>query len=109
MRPVILFAHGSGAGHDHPWLQRWHLLLSTIGDVVPLTYSYMQEGRRIPSPVEALETEHVKQATAAARGHRNRPLLLAGKSLGGRVSVRVAQRTPALATVVFGYPLISSG
>ena len=52
MRPVFLFAHGSGAGHAHPWMQRWYLLLSDLGDVVPLTYQYMQDGRRLPSPVE---------------------------------------------------------
>ena len=77
--------------------------------MVPLTYTYMQEGRRIPSPVETLEAEHVKAASAIARAHRDRPLILAGKSLGGRVSVHVAHRTPAVASVVFGYPLISTG
>jgi hypothetical protein len=109
MRPVILFAHGSGAGHDHPWMQRWRLRLSDLGEVFPLTYAYMQEGRRIPSPVARLEIEHLKRATALAREHRNRPLLFVGKSLGSRVSVMVADRSPAVATVAFGYPLVSRG
>ena len=109
MRPVFLFAHGSGAGHEHPWMQRWYLLLSDLGDVVPLTYQYMQEGRRLPSPIEHLEEEHIKAASSVVRDHRGRPLVLVGKSLGGRVSVRVANRTTAVATVALGYPLVSSG
>ena len=109
MHPVILFAHGSGAGHDHPWMQRWRLRLSDLGEVFPLTYAYMEEGRRIPPPVARLETEHIQQATALARAHRDRPLLLIGKSLGSRVSVMIAARTPAVATIAFGYPLVSSG
>ena len=109
MRPVFLFAHGSGAGHEHPWMQRWHLLLSDLGDVVPLTYQYMQDGRRLPSPVERLEEEHIKAASGVARDYRDRPLVLVGKSLGGRISVRIADRTTAVATVALGYPLVSSG
>ncbi len=109
MRPVLLFAHGSGAGHDHPWMQRWRLRLSDLGEVVPLTYAYMAEGRRIPPPVARLEQEHIQSITDLQRAYRDRPLLLVGKSLGSRISVMVADRTRAVATVAFGYPLVSSG
>ncbi len=109
MRPLILFSHGAGAGHDHPWLQRWRLRLSDIGDVFPLTYPYMAEGRRLPNPMAQLESAHIKHATALARKYNRQPLVMMGKSMGGRVAVRVANRVPAAAVVCFGYPLISSG
>lgn len=109
MRPLILFSHGAGAGHDHPWMQRWRLRLSDIGEVHSLTYPYMKAGRRLPDPIEKLEAAHLNAVDQLCRTHPRRPLVLAGKSMGARVAVRVADRTPAIATVAFGYPLVSSG
>ena len=108
-RPVILLAHGAGAGHEHPWMQRWRLRLSDLADVHCLTYTYREEGRRLPDPMDRLEARHLRAAAALSHAHPDQPLVLVGKSMGGRVSVRVADRTDAVAVVAFGYPLVSSG
>ena len=109
MRPLILLSHGAGAGHDHPWMQRWRLRLSDIGDVHLLTYPYMTRGRRFPDPMSDLEAAHIRAAASVAGRFRKQPLVLIGKSMGSRVAVRVADRTSAVAVVAFGYPLVSSG
>jgi len=90
-------------------MQRWRLRLSDIGDVHPLTYPYMRAARRLPDPIEKLEEAHLRAVEELCRTHPNRNLVLAGKSLGARVAVRVADRTAAIGTLAFGYPLVSSG
>jgi len=90
-------------------MQRWWLRLADLGDIHRLTYPYMARGRRIPDAMEELEAAHIQEATALAERHPSQPLILVGKSMGGRVSVRIADRIGPAAVVVFGYPLISSG
>jgi len=109
VKPLIVFAHGAGAGHDHPWMQRWYLRLSDLGEVRRLTYPYIERGGRLPDKMPVLEAAHLEVASALAVSNPGRPLLLVGKSMGGRVSVRIADQLHATAVIALGYPLISSG
>ncbi len=82
MKPLILFAHGAGAGHTHPWMQRWYLMLHEIGEIHRLTYPYIERKARLPDKMPVLEAAHLKAATDLTTAHPNRPLLLIGKSMG---------------------------
>lgn len=104
----LLLAHGSSAGHDHPWMQAWGARLEPVGQVHRLTYAYKAAGRPFPPRLPVLVDEHL----ARARQLDPARLVLVGKSLGGRVGCVVAAQlaaagTPPLAVVCLGYPLQS--
>lgn len=106
-RPLLLFAHGAGAGHDHPWMQRWAARLAQLGEVVPVTYPYMAAGRRAPDRLPKLLAAHLAQLARAREGHAG-PVVLVGKSMGSRVGCHASLEAPVDALVCFGYPLVGS-
>ena len=105
-RPFFLFAPGAGAPSSHPWMQHWKQLLSTIGDVEFFDYPYMQEGRRRPDPLPHLIAAHRQ---AVVRTKRARPVILIGKSMGGRIGCHVSLEEKVEAIVCLGYPLCGAG
>jgi predicted alpha/beta-hydrolase family hydrolase len=64
----------------------------------------MAAGRRSPDPLPKLIEAH-KQALAAARKGQKGPVVLIGKSMGGRVGCHVALQERVDALVCLGYPL----
>jgi predicted alpha/beta-hydrolase family hydrolase len=104
--PVFLFAPGAGAPSSHPWMQRWRVRLSTIGEVEVFDYPYMQQGRRRPDPLPQLIAAH-REALAKVR--RGRPVILIGKSMGGRIGCHVALEEKVEGIVCLGYPLCGGG
>src|SRR5579864_1860067 len=107
-QPSFLFAPGAGAPSTHPWMQLWKERLETIGCVVAFDYSYMRENRKRPDPLPILIAAH-RQALLQMRGTGNRPIILAGKSMGGRIGCHVALKDNLEALVCFGYPLCAGG
>jgi predicted alpha/beta-hydrolase family hydrolase len=116
-QPLILFAHGAGAGSSHPWMQGWRARLETLGSVVTFDYPYMRDGRRSPDRLPKLIDAH-RQALADARRARDGqdrqdshvgPVLLAGKSMGSRVGCHLALEERVDGLVCFGYPLQGMG
>lgn len=105
-RPHFLFAPGAGAPSSHPWMQRWKERLSTIGDVEVFDYLYMEQGRRRPDPLPQLIAAH-REALIEMR--RDRPAILIGKSMGGRIGCHVSLEEKVEAVVCFGYPLCAGG
>src|SRR5689334_21766896 len=83
---------------------RWASRLASLGDVVTLDYTYAREGRRRPDRLPVLVAAH-RAALAAARAGRRGPVVLAGKSMGGRVGCHVALEERVDALVCLGYPL----
>ena len=108
MRPLLLFAPGAGAPSSHPWMQRWAALLSRIGIVRTLDYGYMRAGRRRPDRLPELIAAH-REALRAARQEHGGPVVLIGKSMGGRIGCHVALEEAVAALVSFGYPLCGGG
>jgi uncharacterized protein len=111
--PLILFAHGAGAPSSSSWMQRWAERLGGLGVVAPFDYPYMQAGRKAPDRLPALIAAHRAALEQARERHGvQRPVVLAGKSMGSRVGCHLAVelaregRGPA-ALVCFGYPLRS--
>jgi predicted alpha/beta-hydrolase family hydrolase len=105
-RPLFLFAPGAGAPSSHPWMQRWKERLSTVGDVEAFDYDYMREGRRRPDPLPQLIAAH---RAALIETRRDRPAILIGKSMGGRIGCHVSLEEKVEGLVCFGYPLCGGG
>ena len=106
--PAFLLAPGAGAPSSHPRMRTFARLLETIGPVEPFDYPYALEGRRRPDPLPRLIEAH-RAALAALRAKHDGPIVLAGKSMGGRVGCHVALVDPVQAVICFGYPLCGAG
>jgi predicted alpha/beta-hydrolase family hydrolase len=106
---LIVFAHGAGASSASAWMRAWTERLSTLGTTVTFDYPYMQSGRKMPNPLPELAAAH-RRAIDAARAGREGTVVLAGKSMGGRIGCHVALEDASIAGLVcFGYPLLSPG
>lgn len=105
MTPLVFFAPGAGAPSTSPWMERWAGHLAALGDVVRFDYPYAMAGRRSPDRLPVLVEAH-REALRAARGRSRRPVLLAGKSMGGRVGCHLALEEPVDGLVCLGYPLV---
>src|SRR5882757_8197252 len=89
--PVILFAHGAGAPSGSAWMRAWARRLGELGEVVPFDYPYMQAGRKAPDRQPVLVAAHAAALDGArARLGHDRPVVLAGKSMGSRVGCHLA-------------------
>jgi predicted alpha/beta-hydrolase family hydrolase len=120
---TVLLAHGAGAPMDSPFLEAIAKGLAARGwRVVRFEFPYMarqrQEGRRaapdrLPKLLEAFRAQLKREAGGP-------PLVLAGKSLGGRVATLLlaeatagdpaaAQGASPRAALCFGYPFHPPG
>jgi predicted alpha/beta-hydrolase family hydrolase len=106
--PLFLFAHGAGAPSSHPWMQRWARHLATLGTVSTFDYPYMKERRKRPDPLPKLIASHRDALIEARKGHTG-PIILIGKSMGGRIGCHVACEEPVSAVICLGYPLCAAG
>ncbi len=105
----VLLAHGAGLGQDHEWMIYMRNGLAAAGiPVMTFNYPYMEAGRKAPNPARILLACH-RAALAALRPRVDR-VVLAGKSMGGRMGSHVAAEGEAVAGLVFyGYPLVGVG
>jgi len=110
-RGRFLCAHGAGAGMASPFLTKIAALLAERGlATYRFEFHYMSErrrrGRRMPPPrAERLTEEVVAAVMAMPPGP---PVLIGGKSMGGRVASLVADRLSTegrvCGLVCLGYP-----
>lgn len=107
-RPLLLFAPGAGAPSSHPWMQRWKARLSSISEVVTFDYDYMREGRRRPDPAPLLIAAH-QAALQRARNSDEQPVVLIGKSMGGRIGCHLSLKEDVDGLICLGYPLCGGG
>lgn len=77
--------------------------------VMTFDYLYMDQGRRAPDRLNKLLDVH--EAAASAFGDMEGRIVLAGKSMGGRVGSHLVSegRCDALGLVYLGYPLVAMG
>ena len=105
---LILLAHGAGASSSSVWMKRWAAALAAVGKVTTFDYPYMAEGRKRPDRHDTLVEAHLA-ALKKMRGRKRSPVILIGKSMGGRMGCHVALETEVDALVCLGYPLVSPG
>ena len=106
--PLVLLAHGAGAGSSSAWMRAWATRLGAIGRVVPFDYPYMTAGKKMPDRLPALIAAH-RAALGRARTSADQPVILAGKSMGARVSCHVGNEEGVRGVICFGYPLVGVG
>jgi predicted alpha/beta-hydrolase family hydrolase len=82
--------------------------LATIGRVAVFDYPYMREKRKRPDRLPQLVAAH-RQALANARQPTDGPIILIGKSMGGRIGCHVALEEKVDALICLGYPLCAMG
>lgn len=111
-RVTILLAHGAGAAMDSPSMTAASKALAEAGfRVARFEFDYMASrrtaaGRKPPPRAESVMPEYV--AAVDALGPTNGPLLIGGKSMGGRVASMVADSlhdaSRIAGLVCLGYP-----
>jgi len=109
MKPLILFAPGAGAPSSRPWMQKWKVRLSEIGNVETFDYDYMRESRKRPDPLPKLIAAHRKALNQARERHPAGSTILIGKSMGGRIGCHASLEEKVDALVCLGYPLCAMG
>lgn len=115
----LLFAHGAGAPMTSPFLDLVTQLFCARGlTVTRFEFAYMaarrEGGRKRPPPrAELLVDEYVAAVSRLRREGIERPLLIGGKSLGGRVATMCAGELFAAGAIagvaVLGYPFHPPG
>jgi predicted alpha/beta-hydrolase family hydrolase len=109
MKPIILFAPGAGAPSSHPWMQRWKVRLQLIGNVETFDYDYMRQGRKRPDPLPQLISAHRTALKQVRTQTPSAPIILIGKSMGGRIGCHLSLEEEVSALVCLGYPLCAMG
>lgn len=112
---LLVFAHGAGAGHFHPFMTQYASGLAARGvTVVTFNFPYMEKKRRTPDRAPVLE-DAFRRAITGAVAHRHvkaSKLFIGGKSMGGRIATHLgadltkwpeAPRPSGI--IAFGYPL----
>jgi predicted alpha/beta-hydrolase family hydrolase len=89
-------------------MERWKQRLTQIGEVETFDYDYMREGRKRPDRLPQLIAAH-RQALVAVRTKTSGPIILIGKSMGGRLGCHVALEEKVNGVVCLGYPLCAMG
>lgn len=114
--PALLFAPGAGAPSSSPWMTAWQRRLATlavngaqVGDVASFDYPYRREGRKAPDRQPVLLAAHLAALRDLSARAPGAPVVLVGKSMGGRMGCHVAADHPTevAALVCLGYPLKS--
>lgn len=104
----MLFAHGAGADMNSDFMQEVSIRLRERGVILKrFNFPYMvkrsQDGkRRPPDRFPALQQSMIEHCQTMDA--QQLPMFVAGKSMGGRVAVTVADQVNAKAAIVFGYP-----
>lgn len=106
---TLIVAHGAGASMHHPLLELLAQSLVQQGlALVRFNFSYAQKGldlgRRIPPPRQEVLLAEWRRVYEAVRQQVTGPIVLAGKSMGGRMASLLADELAVPALVVYGYP-----
>ncbi len=113
MAGILVLAHGSNNGMDHPLIAGLHEKLARQGLVtVRFNFPYAEEGRKHPDPDEVLEGAYrlVLEYVAELEEFQGLALYLGGKSMGARLAAQlVALEVGASGLVFLGYPLHPPG
>jgi uncharacterized protein len=105
---ALVLGHGAGGGVAAPDLVAATEAARSVGVSVALVEQpYLVAGRRSPAPARQLDAAWTALARQlAADKLRGLPLLVGGRSLGGRVALRTVDATDAVAVICLAFPLL---
>jgi uncharacterized protein len=108
---MLVVAHGAGAGMEHPFITGFcRAAADEHVATLRFDFPYMAAGRRSPDPAPVAIASVGAAFEAARLRVDNVPVLVGGKSYGGRMaSMAVAEGLPAHGLVFLGYPLHAPG
>lgn len=110
---LYVFAHGAGAGMNHPFMVNLSAALARykIG-TMRYNFPFMENGGKRPDPPAIAEKTVNKAISVANDLHPDIPLLAGGKSFGGRMTSQALSKSPnpSVKGIVFvGFPLHPAG
>jgi predicted alpha/beta-hydrolase family hydrolase len=124
-RSTYILAHGAGGNQTSPWIVQFATAAAARGiGVVTFNFPYSEQGRRLPDRNDKLEACWRKVveawhdgAFAKSLGKSGGPLIIGGKSMGGRIASQIAAGDPGASPgmaevsglVFLGYPLHPPG
>lgn len=106
---TLIFAHGAGAPMDSDFMEDMTRRLLGLGvSVMRFEFPYMAQRRidavrRPPNKMDVLQ-DTWRSVYSEVRGQTDQPIVIAGKSMGGRVASMLADELQPLALVCLGYP-----
>lgn len=105
----VLLAHGAGTDQHHPMMTGLRSGLADGGlTVMTFNYPYTERGSRSPDRQERLLDCH--RAAADTLRSEVDAVVLAGRSMGGRMGTYLAaEGYPSMALVLYAYPLHPAG
>jgi uncharacterized protein len=109
--PAFVLAHGAGTDMTHPTLRGIGRGLAEQGHPVALfNFGYTEAGRKRPDPMARLEAAFTDVVAGLRARFGSRPLVLGGRSMGGRVASHLAASgAEAAGLCLLGYPLHPAG
>ncbi|HEU5147071.1 MAG TPA: alpha/beta family hydrolase [Chryseosolibacter sp.] len=113
MKALYVFAHGAGAGMNHPFMTKLSQALAEQG-IGSLRYNfpYMENGKKRPDAPAIAQRTVIRAVETAIELFTGIPLLAGGKSFGGRMTSHAASASfdAAVKGLVFvGFPLHAAG
>jgi uncharacterized protein len=110
---LYVFAHGAGAGMDHPFMVRLsQALLDAKIATLRYNFAYMEKGSKRPDVPAVAEKTVNRAIETAAEVCPGVPLIAGGKSFGGRMTSQAMSKIaePQVQGIVFaGFPLHAAG
>jgi uncharacterized protein len=106
--PLLVLAHGAGSRLDHPLHERVCAAVAAAGvATLGFNFAYAEAGRRSPDPMPRLQAAYRDVVVWVGEQHPGHPLIIGGRSMGGRVaSLLAAQGLPVAGLALLNYPLL---
>ncbi len=110
-QPIFIFAHGAGAGMDHDFMSAVAKGLAEKGiQVVRFNFPYMvkraEDGKKRP-PDRAPKLLEAYQSVI--KEFADKPVVIGGKSMGGRMASLLAEESDVAAVACLGFPFHPPG
>lgn len=113
MQFLYAFAHGAGAGMNHPFMVKLSAALADLKiGTLRYNFPYMEKGKKRPDVPAVAEKAVNRAIETAMEKFPQIPILAGGKSFGGRMTSQALSKTGATLVrglVFVGFPLHAAG
>ena len=109
---AVIIANGAGGNMESDFISYFHKELAAKGLLtVKFNFIYQEKGKKAPDRGALLEDTYLKVLENVIEKENLKPenIILAGKSMGGRIATQIASRVKTKTIVLLGYPLHAPG